>query len=670
MRFSKNLFIVLLAMLMCISLVFAVGCDIKITDDDSSSTSSSDGDSTGSSDSGSSSAKETIVITSVSSNFDYETYSKNKEEKDNEHNEFYDKTSTLKVGDDNSFVVMPNVQFGKLKSGSSIPVPIPAVEWTYEISLTKINNDGNVKLDADEIENYVDEIDYINCTIDFSDGAIGSSFEVSVVPTGLTDEQKGKIDIYTAKMTIEVVDGYNVYNALDMSVICNDYGVHYANNSTWGWEAFKEEHNIDVNYAPSNVLLQTDVEITDADLPDGFFFKEGDEDLKSADADYARALNSLRDYAYLYYRVVQKNEDFCIDGNYFSIDCSAVSLVTRDENKVTAAETTFASHSALFYISASQDSLTDNTNSTVKNVNFIGNAPRVEDTTKTGGIILMKSNVIGTHVYNNISNKWFINYMPDDVKNGMLIEKCKGYDSFNSLIYVWKSVGVVIKDSEFIGAGGPAIIADHWKPTQDDGGVPSDITIIDSNIHSKVAGTEGWFNMYGATAIVTNSVIPLDQVFNAYGKTFVTKENNISKIDLIAIYKSSDMTGISSASSTGLEISGSLSFETSGVKSSAMDFGTFSKPWDNWQTTCNAVTKAYLTTLAPKGAPVFATSAGGIATYTGSTGGLESLGATGIVALDCTTADGLKMLQGDYLYMYYMGFGLCFGYSDYSSANN
>ena len=661
MKLSRKILVALLAALMCFSLVFAVGCNIIIVNPDDSSSSSSDSGSASDSGSSSSSKEEKTTIMSVAQNVDYKLYSENKDVKSNKKNEFFDKTSTLKVGDDNDFVVMPNVQFGMLEEGDPIPTPIPAVEWTYEISFARITADGSVKVAADEVENYVEKIDYVNCVVNFAEGAIGSSFEISVVPTGLTDEQKKEIVDYTATMTVEVMDGFNVYDAKELSVINNYYGDYWLGDNSI-WRSFKEENGIDVDYAPSNVLLQTNVKINDADLPKGFFFNKGDKDLEGS-ADYDRALGSLRDGACLYYRNVEKDESFCFDGNYFSLDCGAVSLVVRDQNDVTAEDKTFASHAALLYIHAEEGDLTEKTQSTVKNVNFIGNAPRVDDTTKTGGIILLKSDVIGTHVYNNISNKWFINYFPNIVKNGMLIEKCKGYDSFNSLIYVWGSTSVVIKDSEFIGAGGPVIIADHKEPENSDGGRPSDITIIDSNLHSYVAGTEGWFNMYGATAIVSTQVMPLEQIFNvnAYKRSFVTEENGIKKIDLIAVYKPGEMTGFENGFE-GTKISGSLSFEKSGKKSEAMDFGTFAKPWDNWGTISNPVTNMYLETVGSQGAPVFVTSAGGISTITNPEEGLKKITESGIVALNPADANDAKMLQGDYLYMYFMKMGLCFGY--------
>lgn len=659
MKLSRKLLVALLAALMCFSLVFAVGCNIIIVNPDDSSNSSSDSGSASDSGSSSSSKEEKTTIMSVAQNVDYKLYSENKEVKSNKKNEFFDKTSTLKVGDDNDFVVMPNVQFGMLEEGDPVPTPIPAVEWTYEISFTRITADGSIKVAADEVENYIEKIDNVNCVINFAEGAIGSSFEISVVPTGLTDEQKEEIVDYTATMTVEVVNGFNVYDAKELSVINNYYGDYWLGDNSI-WRSFKEENGIDVDYAPSTVLLQTNVKINDVDLPKGFFFNKGDKDLEGS-ADYDRALGSLRDGAFLYYRNVEKDEDFCFDGNYFSLDCGAVSLVVRDQNKVTAEDKTFASHAALLYIHAEEGDLTEKTQSTVKNVNFIGNAPRVDDTTKTGGIILLKSDVIGTHVYNNISNKWFINYFPNIIEKGMLIEKCKGYDSFNSLLYVWGSTGIVIKDSEFIGAGGPVIIADHEEPENSNGGRPSDITIIDSNLHSYVAGTEGWFNMYGLTAIISTQIMPLEQLFNAYKRTFVTEENGIKKFDLIAVYKPGEMTGFENGFK-GTKISGSLSFEKSGKKTEAMDFGTFAKPWDNWGTISNPITNMYLETVGSQGAPVFVTSAGGISTITKPEEGLKKITESGIVALNPTDANDAKMLQGDYLYMYFMKMGLCFGY--------
>lgn len=643
----------LLAAIMCFSLVFAVGCNIIIVNPDDSGSSSSDSGSASDSGSSSSSAEEKVVVTGVSQNAEYALYMKNKSVKTNKKNEFFDKTSTLKVGDDNDFVVMPAVTFGKIKPGTQFTTPVIPSEWTYEISFVRITADGSVKVAADEVENYVEKIDYVNCVVNFAEGAIGSTFEISVVPTGLTDKQKENVAKYMAKMTVEVVDGFNVYDAKELSVINNYYGSYWlCENSTW--RNFKEENGIDVDYAPSNVLLQTNVKINAADLPKGFFFNKGDKDLEGS-ADYDRALGSLRDGACLYYRNVAENETFTLEGNYFTLDASAIPLVVRPENKVAESEN-FQSHAQLFFV----DVFNDKEETCFKNLNLIGNAPRVEDTNKSGGIIIIKSGKKGVHFYNIISNCWYINYFPY-YSTGTKIEKCKAYDSFNTIVYSWGSTGTVIKDSELIGAGGPAIIADHVSPKAEDGGSPSEISVIDSEIHSYVAGTEGWFTQFtGATQAATlikslNAAFAnpyfkrsfvYEKVGDEYKLTSVGDASKVYFLDFVALYKSGEAVGLSAD-----VITGKFAVKKGETADVPMDFGTYPDE------TANAEYRAMVAML-------LANTLGKTAAFQTSVGGLAYMGENGL--LDLTNSQIVdpanNIFKGDSLYIYYNGMGMCFGY--------
>lgn len=653
MNISRKFLMALLAAIMCFSLVFAVGCNIIIVNPDDSSSSSSDSGSASDSGSSSSSTEEKVVVTGVSQNAEYALYMKNKGVKTNKKNEFFDKTSTLKVGDDNDFVVMPAVTFGKIKPGTQFTTPVIPSEWTYEISFARITADGSVKVAADEVENYVEKIDYVNCVLNFAEGAIGSTFEISVVPTGLTDKQKENVAKYMAKMTVEVVDGFNVYDAKELSVINNNYGATMVGNENSSWKTFKEANGIDVDYFPSNVILQKNISITIEDLATGLLIQK--EDIKPGDADKDKALNSLRDWACVYYRNVAENETFTLEGNYFTLDASAIPLVVRPENKVAENEN-FQSHAQLFFV----DVANDKEETYLKNLNLIGNAPRVEDTNKSGGIIMAKVGDKGVHFYNNISNCWYINYFPQ-YSTGTKIEKCKAYDSFNTIVYSWGSTGTVIKDSELIGAGGPAIIADHASPKAEDGGSPSEISVIDSEIHSYVAGTEGWFTQFaGATQAATlikslNAAFAnpyfkrsfvYEKVGDEYKLTSVGDASKVYFLDFVALYKSGESAGLSAD-----VITGKFAVKKGEIANVPMDFGTYPDEM------ANAEYRAMVAML-------LANTLGKTVAFQTSVGGLAYMGENGLI--DLTNSQIVdpanNIFKGDSLYIYYNGMGLCFGY--------
>ncbi|MGI5842548.1 MAG: hypothetical protein ACOX6H_04605, partial [Christensenellales bacterium] len=128
----------------------------------------------------------------------------------------------------------------------------------------------------------------------------------------------------------------------------------------------------------------------------------------------------------------------------------------------------------------------------------------------------------------------------------------KGYESFSSLFYFWGAKNVLIKDSEFIGAGGPVIIADHYKPLDADGGKPTYVNIVNSKMQSVVSGLEPWFANYGATQIVQDLASADTALFGTTNKTIVADSKLISGdkptpyMNIVIAMKSSSAQGLTS----------------------------------------------------------------------------------------------------------------------------
>lgn len=195
---------------------------------------------------------------------------------------------------------------------------------------------------------------------------------------------------------------------------------------------------------------------------------------------------------------------------------------------------------------------------------FIGNGARSNNPLESGGILLAKAWNVNLDVHNTIMKDFFIGwftefgynrtlptnvdeylnkYYPNytligsetkeerlqkyiwndgnkDLNCSHLIKDSKGYNSYSSLMYIWGSPLVTIENSEFLECGGPAIIADHvtgdgdpdwsydYNPNTGEGGLPSNIDIINSNIASHVVGTESWFATFGAQSAVSMVKLP------------------------------------------------------------------------------------------------------------------------------------------------------------------
>ena len=274
----------------------------------------------------------------------------------------------------------------------------------------------------------------------------------------------------------------------------------------------------------------------------------------------------------------------------------------------------------------------------MNNVNLVGNAPRVENAVKAGGIILTKVEGPTFKAYNNIASAWFITYFPNYTKTEFVMDSCKAYDAYNSFVYNWGSDKVYLKGCEFIGAGGPVIIQDHVDADSEDGYIAKTY-IEDCKLESYVAGTEGWFKGVGADALVP-SIKGLDQLFNYFGRSFLKANSDytVTYFNFICVNKSGSAEGI-----TAEKIKGSLKIDDH----AAFDFGE-----------SNPYLAALLDQTFNMQAPAFQTSAGGFG-Y-GTTSGLFDVQNKQII--DPSNA----IYQGEYLCLYFNGMALTFGYNSFN----
>ena len=582
--------------------------------------------------------KNLTLVQSVALNANLVSYENNKSEKENKRTEFFDLSHDYIVGDDNAWNFKPAVSFLSYNTKTKQVTPVVVAAWNYFLSLEIYDETSETFIKIlnnnvlNEEYNYIDKISSEDASVDFSSNAIGKTFRISVFPDGLTDTQKEDLEDYTVSYVINVVDGYNVYNAKELSLMENRTAAQYSDENN-AWTTFKEANNIDVNLHPNTLILHKNINITTDDIPERFIYTE--DDLSKSDSDYDRTLGSLKDYYYLYAHETLSGETFTLSGNYFTLSSAALPVVTRESGNITA-EGEVISHATLFEFFG----LADGTAIT-ENLNLIGNAPRVENNIKGGGLIFIK--VTGTTYYakNNIAVCWFITYMPEVTLSPFRIEKCKCYDNFNSFLYNWGSPDLVISDSEMIGAGGPVIIQDHVTPTAADGGKAPSTKFINSNVSSYVVGSEGWFTIVKASAVVPQ-IKALDAYFTPFGTSFLktNQDKSLTYLNLICVNKSG-----SAQSITAEKVSGSFS-----INGATFDYGAKTNPY----------LAGLLDNTYSLGAPGFESSnaegANGIAFGTNT--GLFDVNNTQIT--DPTN----KLFSGTEIAMYYNGMMFVLGYGE------
>lgn len=493
-------------------------------------------------------------------------FQSNKKTQSNKQEEFYDLNQPLYVGDDNEFDFRI-VASGVDGSGNLI-TDIQEVRTIITVE-EKIGT-SYVALTGSALNSVV-AIDDINATLDFTQSAVGREFRVTVQAENRDEAYEESATKFSANL--KVIDAYNVYNAKDLSVY---------DNYNQGWDEIKLEYFGTDEIAVKGIVLQNDINITKDDVREDLFWK-------TTTTNY----NTVKDYTDqtlegtpidhsstgIYHRVIEDGEEFNFIGNYFSVNLSDFPKMVVEATDTSADNTTgvhtvdsdeyMTAHLSVFYTMVNDSAApTQETQVNWSNLFFIGNGELNADPINSGAIILMKNKRVNFHQYNTIIHNFYItNFIEkgeasSDYEGNYVIEKSKGYNSYQTLLYVWGAKNLTIIDSEYKNAGGPAMIVDHsGHDSNGDGGYPSHINIISSDIESKVSGKEPWFTVYGAGALV-GQIASADQFYTGVdasgnpngladtGKTIVAgtakdeQGNTVPQLNIIVAMKSGDAEGI------------------------------------------------------------------------------------------------------------------------------
>ncbi len=433
-------------------------------------------------------------------------------------NEFFIGDSPLYVGDDNAFNFRLNAAG---RDGAGKPV-LDIEKVRTNISIARKEGSTFVALDEDGIETYIDEIDTEHTTIDFSDAAKGQVFQVLVEAANKDYSAEENATKFTA--VLHVIDGYNVYNAADLSI--------YDNANRDGIWTDKKAATGMTGKTTNAIILQDNIQVTRDDVPAGYFWNA---QTQGELAGYQVRMNKLKELEQteddlldgtlindsstaIYRRVVEDGKEFKFEGNYFQVDLSLFPKAVSEDTAATSnvkvvskkdGQAVTGYFSTFYNTVANPAAVSAGTGLKIQNVRFYGNGSLNNEVENSGSIIFMKNNYVNTHAYNTIQHNYYIGYFLELGKQAntgkFLIEKCKGYNSYQDLLYGYGAEEVVIKDSEFIDAGGPAIVAGYTgnvNGTDAATAHASNFYVVNSTVESNVFGTEAWFKNYHADAIV------------------------------------------------------------------------------------------------------------------------------------------------------------------------
>lgn len=439
------------------------------------------------------------------------------------------------------------------------------VQFTTTIKSFIKDNDNYTELDTSNLSTYISAIDNYNNHITFKSEAVGKTFKFEVSKSGV----KNPIVI-----EVQVVDGYNVYTADDLSVVNNTKDEN--NKEVRGW-ADKKEGTKYAGLEVNAIVLQKNIEIKKENLPGDFFYTDSDNTAALRDLTNLSIPGSMKDGdgngtggngRAVYDRIIGKDETFSIYGNYFNIDYSALPkcvLESGHEKGVkyiegdASQDALITTHVTMFMFAgnekdASGTVIKDGGNLYIYDLNIKGNGKRDNRSLNSGGAMIAKVSHVNSRIENCVYSNAFIGFLFQDYGSDEpesntenILKDVKGYDSYNTHIYSWGTAKLKIIGGEFKSAGGPVMIVDHVGGSKTDatGGRPSYIDVIGTTMESLVTGKEPWFVSYGASALIPQ-IVANNNSYVTNGSTFLIKEGDLSNLmNLKVVYKSSSVEGLS-----------------------------------------------------------------------------------------------------------------------------
>lgn len=443
-------------------------------------------------------------------------------------------------------------------------------EIDTEILVELFDESTNTYKKIENLDEYV-TITNIQNHLQFKPAANGKTFKITAKASNPADGLNNLV------YEVKVVDGYNVYKADELSVIVNAYN-HDGEKTENGWRAFKQERNL-ADVQANAVVLQNNIVINNENIPSYYFWSQAEVDKFTSDIKALTnqsIVGSLKDGfgLYVYERAINPGDNFEFYGNYFNIDYSnlAKMVLSREasyDGSVSSSNgvkyysddndknTQITTHTSLFRFAGT----TKNSSLLIKDLSVFGNGRRSADTRESGGAMLVKIEGLTSVAENNSYSNCYMGFMytssqKPTVEEGLTnkLINTKGYNSYNSLLYMWGVKDLLIEGGEFVGAGGPVMIVDHADPESKEqvGGYPSTINIIGTKLESFVTGNEPWFASYGATALVPQ-IKAADEYYNKVGATFLQEQTDYTgktiagMMNLKVVYKSSAAEGITAA---------------------------------------------------------------------------------------------------------------------------
>ena len=385
-----------------------------------------------------------------------------------------------------------------------------------------------------ELANHV-SFSTTNSTYKFTEDANGNRYRitVSVDETMYANVSEECSDVV---MEVEVFNGVNIYALDELSVYDN------VQNDVWG--AAKAAKGLDQIEA-QGIALHSSFTFENSDIPEQFKYTEAqiDEYIRNYPTDFENwriakeankpadsqevfgkdtLVDSLRDWVTLFNRkTMDDDETFHFEGNYFSIDIHKVKQIFAFYDSIANGNVyreyepegligANGSHGQIFGVNTE---LRDCGGSYVEFRNFtiIGNGERSDNDNYLGGLITFKTKSCDVVFQNILSSKTFITFLTEiedqgnEYKTKTLFDRCKNFDSYNSLLYFYGTDHNIITNSYMVGAGGAiALMNDVNAINKESHQAVPNAKCFNVFFENLLTGDEPWFVAHQAKPIISN----------------------------------------------------------------------------------------------------------------------------------------------------------------------
>ena len=423
-------------------------------------------------------------------------------------NSFFVTDRPYRVGTDNPFVFIPSATDDKQQNIENIQTVATVYLW---------NENSYVKLQDEELSAHVSIKDN---RYQFTDDAAGNTYKITIALSSIYDSTLlGGSSSFDIEVAVE--EGYNVYDALSLSVFDN---VHtnameplHAQTMPWDTQSIGD-------YAATlkAVFIHANIDVARENLPQGYFFNSTDTDFDSVKSSYSNAKYSADDpktlgdylegslregkYASDHGNLTQRalyghTGTVTLYGNYHQITVADdIKVVVDSGMKPTDGSFSTEPHYSLFgfeSIQRSQGIVT--TDSAIYDLSVLGNAPR-EEVNGPQGLLLIHSNAKNVTIDNIVSRNFFTNLIADldgtnpDLVGYNTISNCKWYDSYSNMVFDWQTAGGTITNCIMENAGGPLFVLEDANTNPSAGYVNSKWSVDELTVLTgELSGQETWF---------------------------------------------------------------------------------------------------------------------------------------------------------------------------------